>query len=505
MIPFIDTRDDLLQAFLSDAAHVPGGFAAGVAVPRNTDELAALVAHADRVLPVGAQSSLTGGATPRGEVVISTRALNHVAVGTDNTVRAGAGVTLADLQRTLLSHGLYYPPVPTFDGAFVGGTIATNAAGAATFKYGSTRQWVEAIAIVLADGSLLKLQRGDATASGDGWFEIAGAAGQVARVPVPSYRMPDVPKLSAGYFARPGMDLVDLFIGSEGTLGVMAEATLRVIAMPRRAVALAASQSDAQAIAVTRALRDEAAASWRGGGPLDVAAIEYIDAMSLAQLPDEAFARASLQRPGGGAGMLIVQIEVDGDESRALERFAQVLDSCGCTGDPVVAPPGDDRAAARLFELREAVPSAVNARVAAAKASIHPDIQKTAGDMIVPFDRMAECLALYRDCFERRGLTYAIWGHLSDGNLHPNVMPASLDDVARGREALLEMAKGVIAMGGSPLAEHGVGRSPLKQQMLRELYGDEGIDAMRAVKRALDPSWKLSPGVLFPERATEAG
>ena len=500
MIPFIETRDDLLQTFLSDAAHVPGGFATGVAMPRDTDELAALVAHAPRVLPVGAQSSLTGGATPRGEVVVSTRALTDVAVGTDNTVRAGAGVTLADLQRTLLSHGLYYPPVPTFDGAFVGGTIATNAAGAATFKYGSTRQWVDAITVVLADGSVLTLRRGEVTASDDGWFEIAGAAGTIARVPVPQYRMPDVPKLSAGYFARPGMDLVDLFIGSEGTLGIIADATLRVIALPRRAVALASSQSDAQAIAMTRALRDEAAASWRGDGPLDVAAIEYIDAMSLAQLPDEAFTRAGLPRPADGGGILIVQIEVGADDTRALERFAQVLESCGCTADPVVAPPGDDRAAARLFELREAVPAAVNARVAAAKASIHPDIQKTAGDMVVPFDRMAECLALYRDCFERRGLTYAIWGHLSDGNLHPNVIPSSLDDVERGRDALLEMARGVIAMGGSPLAEHGVGRSPLKQQMLRELYGEKGIDAMRAVKRALDPGWKLSPGVLFLEQ-----
>jgi D-lactate dehydrogenase (cytochrome) len=498
-VPSIESRSDLLQAFLSDAAHVPGGFAAGLALPRDLGELAALVAHSRRVLPIGAQSSLTGGATPRGEVIISTRALNEIAVGTGDTVRAGAGLALADLQRTLASRNLYYPPVPTFDGAFVGGTIATNAAGAATFKYGSTRDWVEGITVVLADGSILSLRRGDVTASADGSFEIVRGPESSARVPVPAYRMPDVPKLSAGYFAKPAMDLIDLFIGSEGTLGVIAEATLRVIPRPRRAVALAVSRSDAQAIAITGALRGEAAASWRGKGPLDVAAIEYIDAMALAQLPDDAFSRAGLSRPDGDAGMLIVQIEVAADESGALERFAEVLESCGCGVDPVVAAPGDDRAAARLFELREAVPSAVNARVAAAKASIHPDIQKTAGDMIVPFSRMAECLALYRESFERRHLPYAIWGHLSDGNLHPNVVPGSLDDVIRGREALLEIAKGVMAMGGSPLAEHGVGRSPLKQRMLHELYGDDGIEAMRAVKRTLDPSWKLSPGVLFPE------
>jgi D-lactate dehydrogenase (cytochrome) len=127
----------------------------------------------------------------------------------------------------------------------------------------------------------------------------------------------------------------------------------------------------------------------------------------------------------------------------------------------------------------------------------HPEVEKTAGDMVVPFDRLAESIALYRTTFARCGLDYAIWGHVSDGNLHPNVVPHSFDDVLRGREAILEMARGVIAMGGAPLAEHGVGRSALKQQLLRELYGAEGIDQMRAVKQALDPEWKLAPGVLF--------
>src|SRR5207247_455225 len=128
---------------------------------------AALVAEAARVLPIGAQSSLTGGATPRGDVVISTRALSRIDPPRDERVRVGAGVPLVELQRTLAARGLYYPPVPTFDGAFVGGTISTNAAGAATFKYGSARRWVEALRIVLADGSLLELTRGDVTASPD--------------------------------------------------------------------------------------------------------------------------------------------------------------------------------------------------------------------------------------------------------------------------------------------------------------------------------------------------
>jgi D-lactate dehydrogenase (cytochrome) len=117
--------------------------------------------------------------------------------------------------------------------------------------------------------------------------------------------------------------------------------------------------------------------------------------------------------------------------------------------------------------------------------------------MIVPFDRLEASLALYRRAFESRGLQYAIWGHLSDGNLHPNVIPRSIDDVVRGQDALTEIADGVIALGGSPLAEHGVGRSPAKQACMRRLVGDRGIDEMRAIKHALDPSSKLAPGVLF--------
>jgi D-lactate dehydrogenase (cytochrome) len=136
--------------------------------------------------------------------------------------------------------------------------------------------------------------------------------------------------------------------------------------------------------------------------------------------------------------------------------------------------------------------------VALAKQQVDPVIQKTAADMIVPFDRFGEMMRIYRNGFERRGLPYAIWGHVSDGNVHPNVIPRTLADVEAGQEAILEFGREVVARGGSPLSEHGVGRSAIKQALLRELYGDRGIEEMRAVKRALDPEWKLAPGVIFP-------
>jgi D-lactate dehydrogenase (cytochrome) len=229
-----------------------------------------------------------------------------------------------------------------------------------------------------------------------------------------------------------------------------------------------------------------------------VSAIEYMDARALRAVPDDVFVRTGIARPAGHSVMLMVQIEVGADDTAAFNRLQEILDACGVTDEATVTAPDDDRGAQKLFDLREAVPASVNALVAAAKASAHPDIEKTAGDMVVPFPRLAESLALYRQAFESRGLDYAIWGHVSDGNLHPNLIPRSFEDVIRGREALVEIARAVIGMDGAPLSEHGVGRSALKQRLLRELYGDAGIEQMRAVKRALDPAWKLAPGVLFP-------
>jgi D-lactate dehydrogenase (cytochrome) len=115
----------------------------------------------------------------------------------------------------------------------------------------------------------------------------------------------------------------------------------------------------------------------------------------------------------------------------------------------------------------------------------------------VPFASFGEMLGFYRRGFESRGLDYAIWGHASDDNVHPNDIPRSWEDVEAGRAAILEFGREVARLGGCPLAEHGVGRSALKQALLLQMHGEAGIAQMRAVKRALDPSWKMAPGVVF--------
>jgi len=511
---------DVLAAYLEDAAHFPGGFAAGIAAPASEADVAALLRSAASVLPIGAQSSLTGGATPRGEVVLSTARLNRIVDGGDDAVRVQAGVTLVDLDAALATFGKWYPPVPTFTGAFVGGIVATNAAGAATFKYGTTRDWVRALTVVLPGGEVLDIERG-ATIARDGSFDLVLSGGTV-RVPVPTYRMPRVRKVSAGYFAAPDMDLIDLFIGSEGTLGVMTEVTLRVLRRrPAMCLALVPFDDRRSALAFATRLRETARATWRTRDPrgLDVSAIEHMDARCLAVLREDGADRVhGVAIPETASMALLVTLELPADltpaaafdeiggarESDApdtpLVRFCRALDEAGVLDGVEIAVPGDRAREQQLLALREAVPAGVNARVGRARQQVDARIAKTAADMIVPFARLGDLLGVYDEEFRRRGLDAAVWGHISDGNLHANVIPRSMADVESGREAILVFGREVIRLGGSPLAEHGVGRNPVKQQLLVDLYGHDGIEQMRAVKRAIDPGWKLAPGVLFPQR-----
>jgi len=430
-----------------------------------------------------------------GDVVLSTERLNRILDIGSCFIRVEAGVPVAVMQEALARADAWFPPAPTFTGAFAGGIVATNAAGAATFRHGAVRPWVTELSVVLADGSELTLRRGERRARDLG-------------VPVPTYHMPDVPKMSAGYYAAPDMDAIDLFIGSEGTLGVITTVTFRTLSpVPTTALAFIPCASEASALALVADLRREHA----------VAAIEHMDRRCLEILledgadrrydvrvaPDTALALlAQLDLPPGTTeASAFDQIENSLSSSALntpLARVCRLLQRHNVFDDTEMALPGNVRRAEQLIAVREAVPAGVNQRVGRAQQTIDPRIAKTAADMVVPFERFGEMMEIYREGYSSRGLDYAIWGHISDGNVHPNVLPRSYEDVERGKEAILYFGREVVRLGGCPLAEHGVGRNPVKQALLRGLYGDDGIEQMRAVKRALDPTWKLAPGVIFP-------
>jgi D-lactate dehydrogenase (cytochrome) len=513
-----ETDPDLLARYLEDAAHYPGGHAQAVARPRDVDEVAAVVKRASHVLPVGAQSSLTGGATPSGDVVLSTERLTAIRMAGDR-VTTGAGVTLRALQDALALHQTWLPPVPTYLGATVGGAVSTNAAGAATFKYGTMRDWVDALTIVLPSGDVLSIERGEVVAASGGAFVICDSHGE-HRIDIPRITMPDVPKRSAGYHAAPGMDLVDFFIGAEGTLGIVVDARLRVQSRPAGVCwVLAPVDTEQGAIALAGELRQAAQQTWQTGDKngIDVAAIEHIDRRSLQVLREDGVnRRLGITLPENADVLLLAQIELDEEamtrdlwndlanargESRAdtpLTRFCTLLDRYGALDTAEISLPGDDRRAQAFVELRESVPAGVNRRVAHAHAR-DDRVHKTAADIIVPYEQFGMMMRECRRLCEEANLDLAVWGHISDGNVHPNVIPHGYDDVVRGRDVLIALARQVIAMGGCPLAEHGVGRHPVKQEMLRMMYGTPGVDAMRRVKASLDPQGKLAAGVLFQQ------
>ena len=499
----IERDPSIVDGFVRDAAHFPGGHADGVSRPSTEADVAALLTSHSPILVAGAQSSLTGGATPHGGIVISTAKLTGIAREGADHVRAGAGVPLIALQEALDEWGAWFPPVPTFMGAFAGGVVATNAAGAATFRYGTTRAWVDGLTCVLTCGCAVDIERG--TTLADPGFEIECAHG-TRRVTPGSYRMPDVPKVSAGYFARPGMDLIDLFIGSEGTLAVLTSVTFRVLPVkPRQALALLTSADEEDALRLVGELR----------AMPTVAAIEHLDRRCIEIIREDGEdAKNGVTIPGDAAMLLIVQIELpaamsdaegldhiagaldEGAADSELGRFTRLLDRHGALERAEIAMPGNERRKKQILAVREAAPTGVNRRVGDAKRA-DERISKTAADMIVPFERFAEMMAIYESGYRARGLDYAIWGHVSDGNVHPNVIPRSYADVEAGKDAIFEFGREAARLGGCPLAEHGVGRHQVKQELLRQLYGDAGIAEMRAIRRVMDPAGKLAPGVLF--------
>lgn len=514
----IDRQPDVVRAFIEDAAHFAGGHADGVARPRTERDVALLLSHSTRVLPVGAQSSLTGGATPDGGLVLTTARMASIQESGQHHFRVGSGVPIATLQELLHAGGRWYAPSPTYTGAFAGGVVATNAAGAATFKYGTTRQWTDGLTMVLACGHVIDVMRGEVIADRGAGFHLECGCGTRTIRPG-TYTMPEVPKCSAGYFAGPEMDLIDLFIGAEGTLGVVTSVLFRVLPEPPSvAWAMVPVRSESGAIALVDDLRKASQRTWSIGeaGGLDVSAIEYVDRRCLEILREDGIDRKlDITIPQDADVMLLVQMELPRDTTAGaafqqvavaltpeapdtpLVRFCRLLGSHGVLDNVEMAWPGDRRRVEQFLAFRESAPAGVNRRVGDAKRDVDSRIEKTAADMIVPFEQFGSMLEVYREGYRARGLDFAIWGHISDGNVHPNVIPRSHQDVVAGREAILDFGREVARLGGCPLAEHGVGRSPVKQALLRQLYGDKGIDEMRAIKATLDPGGILAPGVLF--------
>ncbi|MEX2550632.1 MAG: FAD-binding oxidoreductase [Nitriliruptoraceae bacterium] len=421
------------------------GLARCVVRPADTEEVAAVVAtcaeHRAAVVPQGGNTSLVGGSVPRGgEVVVSLTRLD-VLGPVDRAARqvtVGAGATLAAVQRHAGAAGLAYGvDLAARDTATIGGTIATDAGGIRVVRHGATRAQVVGLEAVLADGGVVT-RLGGVVADGVGY------------------------------------DLCSLLVGSEGTLAIVTRARLALTSLPEPgALALVAVSDVAAALAVEAAV---------GGACGGVEASELVTGSGLDLVAEVTGARL----PFGATPRYAVLLEVGGGTAAAellggaIER---ALDEIPGVEDAVLGLDAADRT--RLWHLREAHTEAIATRAGVVKLDVALPRSELAGFL----DSLAGLVAA-----ESPAVEVVVFGHLGVGDLHVNLLGVPSEAVAACEDAVLGE---VVARGGAPCGEHGVGVH--KRRWVTRARGERDVAAMRAIRRALDPDELLNPGVLLPD------
>lgn len=454
------------------------------------DALRAASARGAKVTIQGGRTGIAAGAVPEGGHILNLSRMKHIGTPHASFVSAQPGVVLSDLRAALHGGKLFFPPDPTETTATIGGMIACNASGALSLHYGPTRRHVRSLRVALADGDLLRLARGEHVASGRR-FEVATEGGRRIAGALPAYTMPAV-KNAAGYFAADDMDLLDLFVGSEGTLGVVTEAELALQPEPPLRWGITAFlQDEDSALRFARLARERTVAR-----PV---AIELFDRRALRLLREkrnEYGALAAIPEPPGDADAAIY-CEFHGQDEDALmlavEALVEDLARCG-GGEDDTWTATDERAMQRLKDFRHAIPEAVNLTIDERRRA-HPSLTKLGTDMAVPDEQLEAVMRMYHAALDPSGLEYVMFGHIGNNHVHVNIIPRDADEYERGRAVYLSWAREVIRMGGTISAEHGVGK--LKVALLREMYGDEGIGQMQSLKRLFDPEGVLNRGNLF--------
>ena len=428
-----------------------GTFAEGspdlVCLPETTEQVSQIVrlaaeAHVP-IVPRGMGSGLAAGSIPMptGGIVLCLTRMNHILeIDTENaTVRAEAGVVTADLQTAVEKMGLFYPPDPSsIRHSTIGGNVACNAGGPRCLKYGVTGDYVLGLTVVLADGQILK-------------------TGQKTIKDVTGY------------------DLNGLFTGSEGTLGLVTEVLLRLIAKPRYArTALAEFAS------LDDACRTVTAILQAGILP---ASLELMDQTAILCIEDAMHLGLNTDVEAS------LIIETDGtDEQSVLSEIEASSRICQESGARLVKMAQNEAERNNLWKARRSM--------APALARLAPN--KLGEDITVPRSAIPEVVHRLRAISAKYGLPIAIFGHAGDGNLHPNILfdKRQPEQWAKAEQMVAEIFDASLAVGGTLSGEHGVG--VLKRPYLERALGPLSIEVQRHIKQALDPLNILNPGKIFP-------
>lgn len=465
----ITSNQHEIESFLGDASFIRDGHADRVVFPESIEDVSEVLKNANRDrIPVtisGAGTGTVGGRVPFGGLILATDKLNRIKkiVREENGgyAVAEAGVILSDFQRAVDQQGLLYPPDPTERGCFLGGTVATNASGARTFKYGPTRKYVQRLKVALASGEILDLRRGN---------------GRALDVQLPSYHLPATRKNASGYFVAPEMDAVDLFIGSEGTLGVICEVEVRLLPKPEGLLSgVVFFENEADVLALVADARTRA----------DARALEFFDQESLNFLRGK-----YTQVPATAVGAIFFEQETRAEtEEVVLNEWMALLDHHHAFADSWFATNEQDQA--RLREFRHQLPVLMNEWFA------RYNQRKVSTDMAVPDEAFPGLFQLYKETLRASGLRYTIFGHIGDNHVHVNILPRDESEAARARELYVEYLRYAASVGGTLSAEHGVGK--LKREYLRLFYDDDQLREMAALKRSFDPKGILGRGNIFSE------
>jgi len=471
---------------LADESSLSGGWAVEAAWPAGPEEasdyLRGLAARGIPATPSGALTGIAAGAVPEGGAVVSASQMKQIDYLGDRRLKVGAGVTLDEIDGYLAARSLqlFYPPDPTETTASIGGTLATDASGSDGYLYGSTRHWVEAVEMVLPGGERLSLSRGDRSFR-DGSCDVPGAG--LVRMP---QQMPaPLPKSAAGYWLRPGMDLADLLIGSEGTLGLFTGAILVLRPKPHSLVDLAVFPTSMDAF--WGLFESILAMESR------VRAVEMMDRPCIDLLrrhPPE-----GLPELPEAAAVLLLRAEAE-DETGLDHLLAELDGVLSDAGIPLEDTWGgfEETEHRRMVELRHSLPETVNELVSRARRE-DPAVHKLGSDAAVDAASARKLYRGTREILEGMDLPHLVFGHVGQGHLHANVIPRSHRQVEAGEEAMREIAALAAGMGGTVSAEHGLGR--LKAGFLELMLTPEEMEGMRHIRRSFDPQGLLCPAVTW--------
>lgn len=471
---------------LTDESSLSGGWAVEAAWPADPEEasgyLRDLAARGLPATPSGALTGIAAGAVPEGGAVVSASGMKDIEYLGDLRLRVGAGVTLDEIEQYLARQPLplFYPPDPTETTASIGGTLATDASGSDSYLYGSTRHWVEAVEMVLPAGERLSLSRGDRDFR-EGSCDVPGAG----PVRLPETTPPPLPKNAAGYWIRTGMDLVDLLIGSEGTLGLFTGATLVLRPKPHSLVDLAVFP---ESMAAFWDLFDSLLAM-----ESRVRAVEMMDGPCIDLLrrhPPEGLP----QLPEAAAALLL---RAEAEDETGLDALLEELDGVlSAAGIPLDETWGgfEETEHRRMVELRHSLPETVNELVSRARRE-DPAIHKLGSDAAVDAAAARQLYDRTRRILEDMDVHHLVFGHVGQGHLHANVIPRSRRQLQAGEAAMGRIAALAAEMGGTVSAEHGLGR--LKASFLELMLSPEELEGMRGIRRSFDPHGLLCPAVTW--------